>query len=182
MHKENIYNKIYNLVTMKVECCIYHGRLTLLPRNAEVRLEDLEKYSTKFYSHRPRMIKYRKHGITILIFTSFKFRVMGKGDHHARILEEFLHSLPWKSTISEMTRNMTVSHHLPNTNINLHKLDRDHFQVEMELFPAAKLIHAGSEHVNVFHSGNIVMTGVCELSRADHLIELVLSHIPSAKY
>ena len=81
-----------------------------------------------------------------------------------------------------MTTNITISHHLSNTNINLHKLDRRHFQVEMELFPAAKLIHAGREHVNVFHNGNIVITGVCDLSCVDYLLHQVSTHISSAVY
>ena len=76
---------------MTVECCIFHGRL-IFSDDVLIRLEDLEKFSTKFYNHRPRMIKYRNQGITILIFTSFKFRAMGKGNHHMQILQEFLQS------------------------------------------------------------------------------------------
>ena len=89
------------------------------------------------------MIKVRKEGVTLLIFTSMKFRLLGKGDQHVQILHEFLQSLPWESCISEVNTHMTVSHQLATTNINLHKLDYRDFSVEMELCPAAKLRHCG---------------------------------------
>ena len=120
---------------------MHHGTLSF-PET--VCLEDLVPYATQFYNHRPRMIKIRKEGVTLLIFTSMKFRLLRKGDQHVQILHEFLQSLPWKSCISEMTTHMTVSHQLSMTNINLHKLDYRDFSVEMELFPAAKLRTIGA--------------------------------------
>ena len=165
---------------MLVVCMNYHGSLTF-PEN-KIKLEDLIPYTTKFYNHRPRMIKYHKNGITILVFTSLRFRLMGKGDIHKQILQDFLHMLPWKSHVGEMTCSMTVSHQLPVKHINLHKLDRRYFQVEMELFPAAKLIHKGHEHVNIFHSGKLIITGVRELPSIVPLIDHIMLHINSAIY
>ena len=71
---------------------------------------------------------------------------------------------------------MTITHQLPlTTPINLHKLDYHAFSVEMELFPAAKLRHAGHEHVNVFSNGKVVITGVRNLTRAEVLVQQVIS-------
>ena len=161
---------------MKTVCCIYHGSLTF-PNNS-TRLEDLIPFGTQFYNHRPRMIRYKKDDITLLIFTSFKFRLMGKGENHLIILHEFMSKLPWKCHAkSNMTLNMTITHQLLSTHINLHKLNRHYFQVEMELFPAAKLIHCGREHVNIFHNGHIVITGARNMENAQYLINQVLKRI-----
>lgn len=164
---------------MHVVCRVCHGILKFLN---DTCLKDMEKFATKFYKHRPYMIKYHDKGITLLIFTSFKFRLMGKGDLHVQVLEDFLRKLPWKSKFSITTSNMTIAHHLPETLINLHKLSRQHFQVEMELFPAAKLIHPRQEHVNLFHTGHIVITGVHDLTDAQTLIDTVSNHIQHAIY
>ena len=43
------------------------------------------------------MVTYRDEGVTLLIFTSFKFRLMGKGEKHKRVLQNFLRKLPWKA-------------------------------------------------------------------------------------
>ena len=161
---------------MKAVCCIYHGSLTFT--NDNTKLEDLIPFATQFYNHRPRMISYKKDDITLPIFTSFKFRLMGKGGHHHLILHDFLAKIPWKCHInSKMTMNMTITHQLLSTHINLHKLNRHYFQVEMELFPAAKLIHNGREHVNVFHNGHIIITGVRNLENVQSLINQVLKRI-----
>jgi TATA-box binding protein (TBP) (component of TFIID and TFIIIB) len=102
---------------------------------------------------------------------------MGKGDFHRKVLENFLHSLPWISQISSMTSSMTIVHQLPMDHINLHTLDIKHFQVELELFPAAKLLHSGREHVNVFHTGKLIILGVRDMNSVTSLIDLVMSFI-----
>ena len=129
------------------------------------------------------MIKYHKNGVTLLLFTTFKFRLMGPGQEHRQILKEFLTQLPWIASVGEMTVNMTVSHQLPDgVHVNLWKLEEEAFQKEMELFPAAKLIHEGREHVNVFHSGHIVITGVRDLNRVEPLLDRVIACIQPARY
>ena len=162
---------------MLVECRNYHGLLSF-PRRS-VRLVDLVPYASKYYNHRPTMVTYRDEGVTLLIFTSFKFRLMGKGEKHKRVLQDFLRKLPWKARVSEMSCTMTVSHSL-NTHINLHTLDRTHFQVELELFPAAKLRHSGREHVNVFHTGKLMITGVRDVRHVQALIDRVTECIKAS--
>lgn len=157
---------------MIVVCTNYHGLLSFPHKN--VQLSDLISFGHKFYSHRPKMVKYQNDGITLLIFTSLRFRLMGKGDFHKRVLETFLQSLPWISQISAMTSSMTITHQLPLDHINLHKLDKNYFQLEMELFPAAKLLHSGREHVNVFHTGKIIIIGVRDMRRVSHLIDYIM--------
>jgi TATA-box binding protein (TBP) (component of TFIID and TFIIIB) len=117
------------------------------------------------------MIKYHQHGVTLLIFTSLRFRLMGKGEAHMQLLEDFLLRLPW--TIRVATRiqvNMTVTHQLEQC-VNLHKLSHNNrFSTELELFPAAKFIHNGSEHVNVFHTGRLVITGVRDINKIQNVL------------
>ena len=96
--KENILGSCHYSVNMKVECIMHHGTLSF-PET--VCLEDLVPYASKFYNHRPRMIKVRKEGVTLLIFTSMKFRLLGKGDQHVQILHEFLRSLPYENGSSD---------------------------------------------------------------------------------
>ena len=139
-----------------------------------ITLEDLAPYAHTFYQHKPRMIKYRHEGITILIFTSLRVRLMGGGETHAAVLRLFLDSLPWPIAVvgTELRlSNMTVTHHLPFC-LNLHKLisHHKHFSTELEIFPAAKFLHGGREHVNVFHTGRIVITGVRDINNVENHI------------
>lgn len=160
---------------MIVSCSNYHGALTFPYEN--VQFKDLIKFGDRFYSHRPHMIKYQKDGITLLIFTSLKFRLMGKGCCHIQVLKNFLHSLPWYSQIGPLTNSMTIVHQLPIQHINLYNLNKKYFQVELELFPAAKLLHSGREHVNIFHTGKIIMVGVRNVNNVTPLIELLMDVI-----
>lgn len=155
-------DKFHYLIKMKVVCSNYHGVFSFPQDN--VQFQDLITFGHKFYKHRPHMIKYQKDGITLLIFTSLRFRVMGKGESHIQVLEDFLRSLPWRSQFSSLTNSMTITHQLPLDHINLNKLNKKYFQLELELFPAAKLLHSGREHMNVFHSGKIIILGARDVN------------------
>lgn len=157
---------------MKVICRIYRGQLF---SERELRLEDLAPFATHFYQHRPRMIKYRNANVTLLIFTSLRFRLMGSGESHWQVLNDFLHSLPCGEELKVKKEDlvlsgMTVTHQLSRKNINLRSLNED-FRVELELFPAAQWLHGrGKEHINVFHTGSVVITGVTSIDKAEQLI------------
>ncbi len=82
---------------MKVVSCIYVGQLTCSTTPYELdhlTLEDLAPHAHTFYQHKPRMIKYRHDGITVLIFTSLGVRLMGSGETLEEVLRLFLDSLP----------------------------------------------------------------------------------------
>src|ERR1700743_648037 len=103
---------------MKIVCQIYRGQLT-----GECSLDQLAPYATNFYSYRPRMLRFRRNGITLLIFTSLRFRLMGGGDQHITVLREFLKRVPWQLKASSLQMSaFTVVHSLDQT-INIHKLD-----------------------------------------------------------
>ena len=148
---------------MKVVCQIYRGQLS-----ADCTLEQLEPFATNFYSHRPRMIRFRLNGITLLIFTSFRFRLMGRGDQHLAVLHSFLKKLPWQLKVSNLhLSTSTVVHDLGHS-VNLYSLESDHFFVELEIFPAAIFRHGGKEHINVFHTGRLVITGVQNFDKINY--------------
>ena len=168
---------------MKVVCKILHGQL--LPNHGEIiTLEKLSHFTHVFYQHRPRMLKYNKNGVTLLIFTSLRFRLLGKGEAHLQLLEDFLLHLPWTIRVATQIQvNMTVTHQLEKC-VNLHRLSHNNrFSTELELFPAAKFIHTGREHVNVFHTGRIVITGVRDINKSQNiLLPNLLLHIQDALY
>ena len=140
---------------------------------------DFIPLADRAYLHKPRMLKFRRNGITLLIFNNLKFRTMGgQGlDHeiiyqlHKNTLHQILTSFPWacQSLNMEIT-TMTFSFQVPYF-INFHYLSEQHFYVDTEMFPAAKLLHTGSCHVNVFATGHVVATGVKSYSHAMTLID-----------
>ena len=160
---------------MKVVCRILRGQL--FPRDdVEMPLEKFEPYATTFYHHKPRMIKYRSEGVNLLIFTTLRFRLMGGGKAHESVLHQFLKTLPWQMHVSGLTlASMTVTHHLHSL-VNLHKLTLPHFSTELELFPASKFIHKGKAHVNIFHTGRIVITGVRDINKTQHHLLPQITH------
>lgn len=161
---------------MVVSNLVFCGQL--FPHKA---LEDFIPIATKFYDHRPRMIKFASCGITILVFTSLRFRLMGKGENHLSVLSEFLTLAKVEARNVTLT-TMTITHRIPYQ-INLHKLDPRHFYMDSELFPAARWIHDGRENFNIFHSGSIVITGVKDIYNLEsQLIPKLLSQLKNARY
>ena len=131
------------------------------------------------YLHKPRMLKFRRNGITLLIFNNLKFRTMGgQGlDHeiifqlHKYTMHQILESFPWPcESLNMEISTMTLSFQVPYF-INFHYLPKENFYVDTEMFPAAKLLHTGSCHVNVFATGHVVATGVKSYSHAMTLID-----------
>lgn len=157
---------------MQVVCRIFRGQFELSLSIQQLRLEDFYPFATTVYRHRPSMIRYRSRNITLLLFTNFKFRLMGKGEAHIEVLREFLAQLPWGSDMK--IRNlrlstMTLTHCLPMS-VNTHKLCQNHdkFRAEWELFPAVQWLGAGGGvHVNIFHTGKVVATGVKSINEAE---------------
>jgi hypothetical protein len=148
---------------MLITCRILRGQL-----QSEQTLEEFAPFAHSFYQHRPKMVKYRKDGITLLIFTNLKFRLMGGGCSHIVVLEEFLRNLPWKVDFGSLRLStMTATHQLDGF-VNLHKLNRKKFMVEQEIFPAAKWLHGGREHFNIFHTGRVVITGIKDINKVEY--------------
>jgi TATA-box binding protein (TBP) (component of TFIID and TFIIIB) len=162
---------------MQVVCRIFQGQF--IPGSESsghvIRLEDFFPFATTVYNHKPYMVKYRQQGITLLIFNNLKFRIMGQGEAPLSVLNEFMDRLPpaWKDELKVENlklSTMTVVHTLP-TPINPHKLCRDFtkFHAEWELFPAVKWLGAGGGvHVNIFHTGKVVATGVKSIYNAEN--------------
>ena len=149
---------------------------------------DFISLADQAYLHKPRMLKFRRDGITLLIFNNLKFRTMGgQGlDHqiivqqHKNVLHRVVAMFPWSCDIVSMDiSTMTLAFQIPYF-INFHYLPEEHYYVDTEMFPAAKLLHTGRCHVNVFATGHIVATGVKSYSHAMSLIDkLVVSLTPN---
>lgn len=127
----------------------------------------------KRFTHRPTMAMYKRNGATIMMFTSKKIRIMGlssAGDSspplledriraHRKTLLEWINEFTWPIVIEEFTfNNATITHKLP-TEINFFK-NQHCLECELEIFTGAKFKQTESCHVNVFASGNVVVTGI----------------------
>ena len=77
-----------------------------------------------------------------------------------------------KITIQHTLMAYTISQQLTHNNIVLRALNTEFFDLTLELFPAAKYRHTGKEHVNIFASGKVIITGVRVL---DHIPQLIHS-------
>ena len=90
---------------------------------------------------------------------------------HNNVLSQIIATFPWTCSIVSMDiSTMTLTLQLPYF-INFHYLSEEDFYVDTEMFPAAKLLHTGSCHVNVFATGHVVATGVKSYSHAITLID-----------
>lgn len=161
---------------MQVVCRIFQGQfIPCSERGKLIRLEDFYPFATTVYNHKPYMVRYRRRGITLLIFNNLKFRIMGQGEAPLSVLNEFIDKLPatWRDELKVENlklASMTLVHTLPAP-INPHKLCRDvtKFHTEWELFPAVKWLRAGGGvHVNVFHTGKVVAMGVKSIYDAEN--------------
>jgi len=74
--------------------CVYKGQLPVSKFiNTETTWLNLCEFADKVYNHRPRMLLYRSQNITLIIFSSLKFRTMGTSSDetaHSFIVQEFL--------------------------------------------------------------------------------------------
>ena len=158
---------------MSIICKNIHGIF-----HGIIQLNELEPFVTRIYKGRPTMLKYSQNGITLLIFTSLKFRLMGKSDH-LFVLDDFISKISAKFQVSYEILSISYSARvqLSIAHINLYKLNREHFYHEPELFPCASLRHECKENVNVFSSGVCIVNGLVDLKRIDVLTAKLLSHL-----
>jgi len=160
---------ILHIIIMIITCRVLCGQLQSADGSPHT-LEEFAPFATAFYQHRPRMVKYRSGDVTILIFTSLKFRLMGSGSSHLVVLHDFLRRLPWRMGFENFRlMTMTATHQLKG-HVNLHKLNRQKFRVEQEIFPAAHWLHGtgSGEHFNIFHTGRVVITGVRDINKVEY--------------
>lgn len=117
-----------------------------------VSFDDLKKYATKVYHGRPSMLLFKFSNNTVLVFKKLNGRIMG----NPHKIYDVLNALPF--SISNLTvQTCTFTHNL-ESEINLNKLNHA-FKYEGELFPAAYLRLQNGAHVNLFHTGKVVITG-----------------------
>ncbi len=136
--------------------------------NDAITYEEIKKkYATKVYNGRPTMLLLKTINNTIIIFQNLKGRVMG----NPNTINETINDLPFK--VSNVVIQTCTYTHSMTGEINLLKITYP-FHYEGELFPAAyiKLMNA---HVNIFHTGKLVITGVKNDMNAFKIITLVES-------
>lgn len=133
--------------------------------NDKIPFEILTKYATKVYKGRPTMILFKNFDNTVIIFKSLKGRIMGNPNK----MKETLDNLPF-DIANVHVQTCTYTHDF-NHEINLQKLNNS-FHYEAELFPAAYSTIFGA-HVNIFHTGKIVVIGVKSHEIAEKIIASV---------
>lgn len=149
---------------MKLVNRVYRGEISA------VDFLDIEKrciahhFLLRYYSHRPTMLKISlKPKGTLLIFTTGKFRVMGMIDPNAvsQCLEQvtgqpqtFLLQTDTVTLLSRPIKYTILKRHCP------------YLTYEPELFPAIHIRKWPDVHVNLFHSGQVVILGRQALLRA----------------
>lgn len=114
------------------------------------------------------ILRHKKLKFTFLLFTSGQFRIMGKCNSYSTIMNFLndissiytsIESLP---TIVSQTITLQIDQTL--CPINLHKLidqcsDDPHITFEGERFPAITFTHWKPLHVNLFHTGKLIIMG-----------------------
>ena len=129
--------------------------------------KDLYKFATKIYVGRPTMIKIKINGNTVIIFRNMKGRIMGSSEN----MNETLSSLPFDVEDVKI-QTLTFTDSISQT-INLWKLNLPFFY-EGEIFPAAAYIKfQDGAHINIFHTGKLVLTGVKSEDEATKIFENV---------
>jgi TATA-box binding protein (TBP) (component of TFIID and TFIIIB) len=119
------------------------------------------------------MIRIRINDLTILVFNNLKVRIMGKGNGHQKVFDEFLSHIPKVKVLSPLQlMSFTATYKFP-FNINIQNLDPSKYNIDLETFPAAVLRHKGTENVNIFVSGKVVITGLKQIQRFHQLIEQI---------
>lgn len=105
---------------------------------------------------KPRMVLIKYEDKKILIFNSFKVRIMGKGENHIEILRNIFNAYDIK------LMSMTIKIEL-GFMINLNKQYSNKIINTLELFPALKFKTHNNVHVNIFASGKCILTGIREI-------------------
>ena len=131
------------------------------------KFEDIK--ADKIYSGRPTMSVIKIQRNTIIIFKNLRGRIMGNPDD----IDSSLLLLPFKIT-NIAIQTLTYTHTLPHE-INLLKLSHP-FHYEGELFPSG-YIKFHNCHVNIFHTGNLVLTEIRSHLHAIKIINTIESLI-----
>ena len=164
-------------------------------------LEDLFPFADKIYNHRPTMAIFKRSGMTIMVFTSFKCRIMGLPIVHGErkslndlmkmassILRQWICEIKedWGEDVGLIDFTFltsTMTHKIPSL-INFHK-NQHCLNFDLELFCGAKFTSAPpSTHVNVFSTGQVVATGLksdTSMRRTIHQLYSLL-HLESASF
>jgi TATA-box binding protein (TBP) (component of TFIID and TFIIIB) len=129
--------------------------------SCQIKYEQLDEYfATKNYSSRPKMKKITLNSSTILIFPTMKARIMGTPSNQLETIDQLRCRL--KANIFNLkVQSMTIVHNIGHP-INLDELQKHpKFNYEPELFCAAySSTLKNIPHINIFHSGKVVITGV----------------------
>ena len=137
----------------------------------------LQSYNCKYYKNQPQMLTLQVlNNVKLILFASGKYRLMGKFHPTKSCLLKLLKSckniklvrnlLKHKSTLAWQTSTVAFKLHKM---VNLQRL-YEHLLAkkykrcvgyyELESFPALAIKLWSPLHVNVFSSGNVVITGV----------------------
>lgn len=160
-------------------------------------LKDLFLFADKVYNQRrPTMAVFKRSGSTIMVFTSMKCRIMGMpsistSNPSLLLLDQVIEAQ--KSILASWSQEKFIQMNVVNftitTSTMTHKLPKEinfyHYQnflyFDLEIFCGAKFLFdtsgvGGIEfdgHVNVFSSGQVVVTGVKRQDTFDEILHLL---------
>ena len=150
---------------MEVVNRVYRGKMNSPDFEAIIHQCKTLNLSYKFYFGRPTMlsIKLKPKG-TVIFFRTGKFRVMGllnyskAKDIIQTLVPHFLSGLELQTE--------TVKFKVPPVHYNFHRRYDEQILFEPEIFPAIHLKQWKDVHVNLFHSGQVIVLGKHALERA----------------
>lgn len=179
---------------MVVVNCVCSAQLRSNDDDDGRTLKDLFLFADKVYNHRrPTMALFKRSGSTIMVFTSMKCRIMGfpttitaaNNQTTTNLLDQLIDSqksilTSWslekaiRLNVENFTlTTTTMTHKLPKQINFYHHEECLHF--DLEIFCGAKFLFDGSSssHVNVFSSGQVVITGVKSQHEFDKIVHLL---------
>lgn len=147
----------------------------------EKSFSSLLPFADRVYNHRPTMLLFKRSGVSIMVFTSMKCRVMGLPQSEKPTLDRLVELQRLILTTWAKEHEMNVIHFKLTTSTMTHKLPsavnfykNEHcLHFDLELFCAAKFLSNDSCHVNVFHSGHVIVTGL----KSEENMHTILTHL-----
>lgn len=131
------------------------------------------------------MLKIRTDKTTLLIFPSYKFRLMGSSeqceDDFYKIVFHLQDHIETNCEYNFILQTKTFVFNL-NRKINC-ALVREFFQAdrfvryEPEIFSALELLHWAPTHVNIFHTGKVTILGKNSQHQKDEIINWISSNV-----
>ena len=141
---------------------IYKSQLYCYITEPEKIYVILKSLNIKLYSPKPKMLRIKIDHCSILIFNNLKLRLMsvtvGMEEVVDFINKQVLALLP-NAYIGDLILQSYTYIDKFNYKVALDRLTYTEFDVNLEIFPCARLRNTKSLCINIFNSSNVIITG-----------------------